>query len=46
VIRSDLIPTDANPSEVEWNSRTQDLSNPSLLKIGWAYHNGRPTPRL
>ena len=46
MIRSALIPTDANPSEVEWNSRTQNLSNPSLLKIGWAYHNGRPTPRL
>jgi hypothetical protein len=25
--------------------RTQDLSNPSLLKIGWAYHNGGPALR-
>jgi len=31
--------------EFEWNSRTQDLSNPSLLKLGWAYHNGRHAPR-
>jgi hypothetical protein len=36
---------DANPCGIEWNSRTQDLSNPSLLKIWWAYHNGRPAPR-
>jgi hypothetical protein len=31
--------------EFEWNSRTQDLSNPRLLKLGWAYHNGRHAPR-
>lgn len=36
---------DANSSGIEWNSRTQDLSNPSLLKIGWAYHNKRLAPR-
>jgi hypothetical protein len=35
MIRSALIPTYANPSRIEWNSQTQDLSNPSLLKIGW-----------
>jgi hypothetical protein len=45
VIRSAMIPTDANPSRIEWNSQTQDLSNPSLLKIRWAYHNERPAPR-
>jgi hypothetical protein len=45
VITSALIPTDMNPSGIEWNSRTQDLFNPSLLKIGWASHNGRPAPR-
>jgi len=45
MIRSTLIPTDANPSGIEWNSRTQDLFNPSLLKIGWASHNGRLDPR-
>jgi len=44
VIRFALISTDTNPSRIKWNSRTQDLSNPSLLKIGWAYHNGRPAP--
>jgi hypothetical protein len=27
-------PIDVNPSEIEWNSKTLDLSNPSLLKIG------------
>jgi hypothetical protein len=32
VIRSALIPTNTNHSRFEWNSRTQDLSNPSLLK--------------
>jgi hypothetical protein len=31
-----LILGDANPSGIEWNLQTQDLSNPSLLKIGWA----------
>jgi hypothetical protein len=32
MIRYALIPTDVNPSGIEWNSRTQDLSNPILLK--------------
>ena len=40
-----MIIGDANPSGIEWNSRTQDLSNPSLLKIRWAYHDGRPAPK-
>jgi hypothetical protein len=45
MIRYALIPTDVNPSGIEWNSRTQDLYNLSLMKIRWAYHNGRPAPR-
>jgi hypothetical protein len=45
MIRFVLIPTNANSSGIEWNSWTQDLYNPSLLKIGWAYHNERPAPR-
>jgi hypothetical protein len=32
-------------AEFEWNSWTQDLSNSSLLKLGWAYQNGRHAPK-
>jgi hypothetical protein len=45
MIRSAMIPTDAYLSGIEWNSQTQDLSNPSLLKLEWAYHNGRHASR-